>query len=98
MLTVIIFLPLVGALAIALLPGRRADLIRLTAAIFSGLAFGLSVVLYLAFDPGRTGLQFVEKAAWVALPSVGVSYFVGVDGLNLPMVLLTTLLTLLAVL
>lgn len=98
MLSAIIFIPLLGAAAISLLPGQRVDLIRLTAAIFAGIAFGLSAILYLAFDPGHSGLQFVERANWVALPSVGVSYLVGVDGLNLPMVVLTTLLTLLAVL
>jgi NADH-quinone oxidoreductase subunit M len=98
MLTIIIFLPVLGAGIIALIPSRRDDLIRPAAVIFSGLAFALSVALYFAFDPRRTGLQFVERTEWVALPSVGVSYFVGVDGLNLPLVLLTTLLTLLAVL
>jgi NADH-quinone oxidoreductase subunit M len=98
MLTVIAFLPLLGAGIIAFIPSRRDDLIRLTAAVFSALAFVLSLALFALFDPSRSGLQFVEKATWVSLPSVGVSYFVGVDGLNLPMVILTTMLTLFAVL
>jgi NADH-quinone oxidoreductase subunit M len=98
LLTFIAFLPLLGAGIIALIPNRRDDLIRLTAAVFSALAFVLSLALFALFDPSRSGLQLVEKATWVALPSVAVSYFVGVDGLNLPMVILTTMLTLFAVL
>jgi NADH-quinone oxidoreductase subunit M len=97
-LTAIIFLPLVGAGVIALIPGRRDHLIRLAASAFTGITFALSVALYVAYNPANGGLQFVEQAPWVTLPSIGVSYFVGVDGLNLPLVLLTTLLTLFAVL
>src|SRR5579859_5600469 len=98
MLSAIVFLPLVGAVAIALLPGVRPSFYRWVAALFSGIAFGLTLVVYLGFNSRVPGLQFVEKVDWVALPSVGVSYFLGVDGLNLPMVVLTALLTLMAVL
>ncbi|HEX5417730.1 MAG TPA: NADH-quinone oxidoreductase subunit M [Chloroflexota bacterium] len=98
MLSLIIFLPLLGALVIALTPGGRVALIRGIAVAFTAVTFALSVVLYFSFNPGQPGLQFVEKAAWVSLPSIGVNFFVGVDGLNLPMVLLTTLLSLMAVL
>src|SRR5579884_1992477 len=98
MLSVIIFLPLLGAVLIGLTPGHRSALIRWLAGIFSGLPLLLSIVMYLSFNHQVTGLQFVEKVNWVALPNVGVSYFVGTDGLSLPLILLTSLLTLMAVL
>jgi NADH-quinone oxidoreductase subunit M len=98
MLSIIIFLPLLGAIVIAALPASRAALIRLVALVCSAAVFLLSVVLYLTFNASAPELQAVEKADWVSLPSVGVSYFVGVDGLNLPMIVLTTLLTMMAVL
>jgi NADH-quinone oxidoreductase subunit M len=98
MLTAIVFLPLLGALVLAFLPGSRVGLIRVTAAVFAALTLALSLVMYFSFNQGASGLQFVEKVDWVALPSVGVSYFLGVDGLNAPLVLLTALLTLMAVL
>ena len=98
MLSLIIFLPLLGAIVIALTPASRVALIRGIALVFSVLALALSLVLYFGFNPHQSGLQFVEKATWVSLPSIGVNYFVGVDGLNLPMVLLTTLLSVMAIL
>jgi NADH-quinone oxidoreductase subunit M len=98
MLSAVIFVPLLGAVVIALLPGSRLALIRGVAAVVSGLAFVLSLIVLVGFNYATPGFQFVEKADWVSLPSVGVSYFVGVDGLNLPLIVLTTLLTFLAVL
>src|ERR1051326_2222671 len=98
MLTAIVFLPLLGAVVIALLPTTQTGLFRWVAAVFSGAALALSLVAYAAYDPRVGGLQLVERVDWVALPSVGVSYFLGADGLNLPMILLTSLLTLMAVL
>ena len=95
-LTIITFLPLLGAIVTALIPGRNERAVKLSAAAFSLAAFVLSLVLAVQFDPSKSGLQFVEKVPWI--PQLGVSYFLGLDGLNLPMVVLTTLLTLLAVL
>ena len=91
-----IFLPLVGAIAIALLPGRRAGASRVLAAVFSAAALAISLGLFVGFDRGAQGAQYVERASW--FPSLGVWYAVGVDGLSLPMVVLTALLTFLAVL
>ena len=98
MLSIIVFLPLLGAVVMAFTPGKSTTLFRWIAAIFTGIDLALSLVLFFSFNHGAAGLQFVERVNWVALPNVGVSYFLGVDGLNLPMVLLTTLLTFLAVL
>lgn len=98
MLSLIVFLPLLGAALIGLTPGRRVDLIRGLAIVFSALPLVLSLILYLGYNQQTGGLQFVEKVNWVSLPSIGVSYFLGADGLSLPLIVLTSLLTLMAVL
>ncbi len=94
-LTAIVFLPLVGALAVALQSRTSRDGVRWTATIFSGAAFLLSIVMFIQFDRTDTAFQFVEKMPWI--PSLGISYFLGVDGLSLPLIVLTTMLGLLAV-
>jgi len=95
-LSIIIFLPLMGAIAIALLPRAEPRRIKLIAAFFTLLAFVLSAALFLMFDRSVEGPQFVEKALWI--PQINVHYFLGVDGLSLPMLILTTMLGFLAVL
>ena len=94
-LSLIIFLPALGALLIVLLPGLDSGAIKRIAAFFAFLSFALSVALFALFDRGDSGVQFVEKASWI--PQIDVHYFLGVDGLNLPLVILTTLLGFLAV-
>ncbi len=95
-LSIIIFLPLIGAIVIALLPRAEPRRIKLTAAFFTLLAFVLSAALFLMFDRSVEGPQFVEKVLWI--PLINVHYFLGVDGLSLPMLILTTMLGFLAVL
>ena len=99
MLTATVFLPVVGALIIALLPRERAELPRLAALLTTLATFALSIVLLAGFDPDG-GYQFVNRADWLT-PDVGaftLQYKLGVDGISLPLVLLTTFLTLLSVL
>jgi NADH-quinone oxidoreductase subunit M len=96
LLSAIIFLPLVGAVVIALSPRDRQPLYRGLAAVFTARSLALSLFVYFGFQAAAPGVQFQERAVWV--PSLGISYFVGVDGLNLPMVLLTCILTFLSVL
>lgn len=86
-LTVIILLPLVGATMIALL---REDLARWIAFVVSGLTFLLSLPLWTMFDVQTPAMQFVERHEWIMSPPI--HYAVGVDGISLPLVLLTTLL------
>ncbi len=94
LLTVLILLPLVAA-AIVLLFTRdaseasvtRAKYITLGATVFT---FALSLVLWIQFDPNHIGFQFVEQAKWFS--DGGVTYLVGIDGISLFMVLLTTFL------
>jgi len=94
-LSTIIFLPVIGAIIIALLPGANPRRMKLTAAVFTAVSFVLSLVVFFTFDRGLAGPQFVERASWI--PSINVQYLMGVDGLSLPLMVLTTLLGLVAV-
>jgi NADH-quinone oxidoreductase subunit M len=94
-LTLIIFLPLVGAAVCALLPKNHPEWPRWVAAVFSAADLALVVWLVSDFVPGR-GRQFAEKFAWV--PSIHINYSLAVDGISLPLLFLSALLTFLAVL
>lgn len=95
MLTYLLLIPLVGVLATILVPKSRESLAKWVAAVFTGA--GLLAVIYAMtqFKVGE-GLQFVVKLPWI--PQVGIEYYVGVDGLSFPLVVLTMLLCFLAVL
>ena len=92
-LSIILFLPTVGAIVIGLLV-KEARTVRITAALFTFVAFALSLALFVMFDRDG-GLQFVEQAQWIS--SINAQYYLGVDGLSLPMVILTTFIGLVAV-
>src|SRR5713101_6147305 len=94
MLSLLTFLPLAGVLVLYLVPGRTAW--RWIATITGGLELVASIVLAVLFNWGNGTLQFVERANWI--PALGASYHLGVDGLSLPLILLTALLTFLALL
>ncbi len=76
-----------GLLLVLLLPAGKTREIKWVSAATSGLTLFISLYLFLAFDRNIGGLQFVEKRPWV--PSLGISYFNGVDGFSVPMILLT---------
>ena len=95
-LTCLMLCCVVGLLAILLMPPGEEKRIKQISALFSGLSLVISVGLYLAYDKQLGGYQFVEHAQWV--PSLGISYFVGVDGFALPMLLLTGIVFFTAVL
>ena len=94
-LTYMIFIPLAGAGVVLLLPGKSHSLIRWVSAAFTLPPVLLGVWLYGRFDGAKPGLQFVEKYAWI--PSYNISYYLGVDGLSISMVLLTALLSFLCI-
>ena len=96
LLTLILFIPTIGALIILFLPGSQVKLIRWTAFVVSLLPLVLSIYLWSIFDQTKSGFQFETQFIWY--PAVHSSYHVGVDGLSLTMVILTTLLIPLAVL
>jgi NADH-quinone oxidoreductase subunit M len=89
-LTFLTFVPLTAGVLVALLGPDRQKLGRNLAFAASLLALALAVALWALFDNARGGLQFVERAPWV--PSLGIEYYVGVDGLGLLTVLLSALI------
>jgi NADH-quinone oxidoreductase subunit M len=96
LLSLIVFSPVAGALMLALTPGENVAAARRGAFIYSLIPFLFSLLLFAAFDPGNPNFQFVEQAAWI--PGFNIYYRVGVDGMSLFLVLLTTFLTPLVIL
>jgi NADH-quinone oxidoreductase subunit M len=95
-LTILTLAPFIGGIVIAGLGAERKNLVRGLSLATSLVGLGGALCMWLHFDPKTGGLQFVEKADWV--PSLGIQYFLGVDGLGLLMVLLTAIVTPLAIL
>lgn len=95
-LELIIFVPLAGALAVAVLPKERADLLRTTALVTSLVTFVLSLGALAQFEVGEAGFQLSTSWDWV--PEWGITYKTGIDGISLWLVMLTTFLMPLAVL
>jgi NADH-quinone oxidoreductase subunit M len=94
-LTVTVFIPLAGMFVILLLPERWVNGIRAVAVAFTGLALAASAWALVRFDPSITGaMQLEEFHRWI--PSVNIFYHLGIDGLSMPLFLLTTLLSFLA--
>jgi len=91
----LIWLPIIGMVAIAFIPRDKEDVIKITAAATTGLQFLLTLVLWKNFDSGSGAMQFMERAEWI--PSFNIAYILGVDGLSLPMVILTGLLCFLGI-
>jgi len=97
LLTVVLFLPMVGLTILMFMnEEKQRDAIRWTTLGFSIATFLLTLVLWSLHDPTNPGLQFVQRNDW--LPTFGVTYYVGMDGLSLILLLLTTFIMILAVL
>ena len=93
-LSLVCFLPLIGAMAI-LLAGKRDGAAKWMALITSGITFLVSIPLVTDFDRTTANMQFVERQRWI--PAWHVHYIVGVDGISVLLVMLTTLLSLICV-
>src|SRR5215211_1679214 len=93
LLTLVTFLPLVGAVVIAVAPLRWARLLALAAALVTWV---VSLVLAAGFNAQASGFQFVEAHTWIN--AFGIQYKLGVDGLSLALVVLTTTLTWISIL
>lgn len=95
-ISLLLGVPLVG-IAVVYITGTfmKESYAKWTTLTFSLLAFLISIVMYGNFSNGFSGMQMLENFVWVK--SLGISYIVGVDGISLPLVLLTTFLTLAAV-
>jgi NADH-quinone oxidoreductase subunit M len=91
LLSVLIWLPIAGGIAVLLLGERMIQLARWVALATSIIAFVASIFLLPSFDPGTANFQFVEKLAWI--PSFHAYYSLGTDGISLPLIVLTTFMT-----
>ncbi|MEI6511886.1 MAG: NADH-quinone oxidoreductase subunit M [bacterium] len=94
-LSIVLFAPMVGAVLIAFLPRENSKAIRYTALGFSVLTFALSVPLFFSYMGTLSGFQFVEIAPWIR--EWGISYHIGIDGISILLVLLTTFMSILAI-
>lgn len=92
LLSLITFTPLIGALAVLCLPKEKEKPIQIVSLAAGGISFLLSLLLLPAFDRTTAAMQFMERFSWI--PSMNINYILGVDGLSLPLVVLTTFMTL----
>jgi NADH-quinone oxidoreductase subunit M len=90
-LTLLVFTPALGALLVAALPKTAIGLIQRMAVLVSLVPLAIGAWLWAAFDPSNGGFQFVERFGW--LPTLGASYYVGIDGISLLLIALTVFLT-----
>lgn len=97
-LTLLLLIPSLGALFVAFVPTRKIHLLRGTALFFTSITFLFSLLLFVHFDPGAEAMQFVWNMPWLDIGVVHIHYHVGIDGISLFLVLLTTFLMPLAVL
>ena len=97
-LTMVTFFPLVGILVISFLKQEQKTVIRWTALITSLVTFGISIWVLIQFSPHYSGLQLVVNKPWIQIAGWNISYFLGIDGLSILLVLLTTFLTPLSIL
>ena len=97
LLSLVIWTPIAGGLWVLLASGDRGGpTVRGVALAVSLATFVLSIFLWIGFDSTTYEMQFVERTAWI--PAFDIHYHLGVDGISMPLVLLTTLMTVLVVL
>ena len=94
-LSIVLFTPLVGLIVLLFIPGSNTRAVKLWANAASFIGFLVSLPLVFQFDRTKD-FQFVERANWI--PSIGASYHLGIDGLSMLLVMLTTLLGFLSIL
>lgn len=90
-LSVMIFTPLIGMLVVMLMNKEKTELIKYTSVAVSIIPLILSVMLWFGYDSSTAAMQFTERYEWI--PSLSIQYFLGVDGLSVPMLFLTALLS-----
>jgi NADH-quinone oxidoreductase subunit M len=95
-LTVVTFFPIIGAIIILFIDKENTPALRVVALVFSIIEFIFSLPLFFLFNNGTHEMQFQEVLPWIE--SYGISYHLGIDGISLLLVLLTTFLTVLCVL
>ena len=96
MLTINIFFPLLTGLIILLFPKGKGKAVRIAALAGTGVTLILSIIILAGYNISRGGMQWVTNAPWI--PSINAGYSIGVDGLSLPIILLTDILMFLVML
>jgi proton-translocating NADH-quinone oxidoreductase, chain M len=89
-LSATLLIPILGAILVMIIPRRQDSLIRYTAAVCTLISLILSLLVFLNYDRSAAGMQFTEYIPWVK--DLGVSYALGVDGISIPLLLLTNLI------
>ncbi|OQY89333.1 MAG: Fe-S-binding domain-containing protein [Anaerolineae bacterium UTCFX1] len=97
-LTLVIFFPLVGVFALLFIPKENKDAMRWTTLIVALITFGISICVLTMFRAADVNLQLVARYDWIVVGGWNIQYFLGVDGLSILLVLLTTLLTWISIL
>jgi len=93
LLSLLIWLPILGGIFVILIGNDRADTVRWVSVATSILVFIMSLSLYTEFDSTTHLMQFEEKASWI--PQFDIYYHLGVDGISMPLIILTTFSTIL---
>ena len=96
LLSIVAYTPLVGAVLLLFINKEHKNFIRWFANVIAAIGFLVSLPLLKHFDVNADGMQFVERHAWI--PSIGVEYHFGIDGISLLLILMTTGLGFLAIL
>ncbi|MBU9710324.1 complex I subunit 4 family protein [Evansella tamaricis] len=96
-LTLLVFLPLAGALLIFTIPNENKNVIRSIATATSLVALLISLIVWANFDRGASGLQFAQLVQWIDIGFLQLNYEIGIDGLSMPLLVLTTVVTALAI-
>ncbi len=96
LLSIITFLPLAGVFLLLFVKRGKGEAVRWITLGVTGMDFVASLPLFFYFQPGTSGMQFVESFSWI--PDYGIAYLMGIDGISLFLVLLTTFLTFVSVL
>lgn len=94
-LSSIVFIPLIGSLIALLIPKERSHAHRTWALAVSLVSLALALGLWGPFDSSQTGIQFQEIRNWI--PSLGISYHLGIDGISYPLILITGVVSVLAI-
>lgn len=96
LLSLAIWVPILGAIPVLLLGSERRFLVRWLSLAVAIAGFLVAIPLYMGFDPAVAGMQFVEQAPWV--PRFNLQYLLGVDGISMPFILLNSFITIMVVL
>ena len=94
-LSTLVWLPIVGGMLVLISGDKSPAVSRWIALVTAVLTFMLSIPLWSGFDVSTSAMQFVEKSAWI--PQWNINYYLGVDGISMPLILLTTFISILVI-